>query len=736
MVVLTLFAYVLDYAIRLGAGIPTLGDPPYNIYSLPAIGAVWTALRDVANLGFLFILVYIAVRTILGLDSQGQKQVVMVIIIALFINFSAFFTKIVIDAGNSVTTIAYNQISFEAGARDGGGIANAFMSKLGLQTFLKETSLLSKSVSQADQLWAYAGMAFFGIVYGLTLAYVFAVGASIFLVRTVKLIIYIILSPLAFISKATPGLSGNFDSWLKGLLEQAVVGPMYIVLVLICAKITEGLALGHNSPLGGAFSSLLEGKLSAGFVSIVVISGMIIYFLLWSAKTSLDMAGSFAGFAPSIVKGAGLLMAGAAGRGTVGWAGAKLGALYDRTAARLKGSSVVQGLQGLSEKASAVYNKPGVKWTSRIVRGVAAGVTFGASEVALGAAKGTAKATAAGVRGVGESLRDVLRKAEEEKFGTKYSYKSREEEDKKRASFLKDKKEEIDREKAVREGGAEFKKAVEEKDTAAEKVAREKVEQAVSKMVDKELEALNISILTNEAVIRALSPRQVEFLTKSEKISSADKSGILKIRNAPVTEASLKLKTDSNDEEAKKIIRAVAQKELESFPTEMYTPELIDALSNDQYKDLLKSPNLTATRKEKIKEYRGAPIKEAFTGVTRVYDTRAGDYVKEKIKIEGAKKRIKGMGFKDVANLDTKVLTHPDMLAFYTPTYLKNLVRSGELRSDKIDAIREAFKREEIQIDTSLRGVAPVPKGPQQDQILETLAWLNDKGEGKGVDSF
>src|SRR3989338_1077359 len=58
----------------------------------------WTVVRDLSNIFFILILLYISIKTILGLGGHEVKKMIFhVIIMALLINFSMFFTKVVID---------------------------------------------------------------------------------------------------------------------------------------------------------------------------------------------------------------------------------------------------------------------------------------------------------------------------------------------------------------------------------------------------------------------------------------------------------------------------------------------------------------------------------------------------------------------------------------------------------------------------------------------------------------
>src|SRR6185312_266176 len=60
-----------------------------------AINTTWTAVRDLVNMSFIFFLLYTAIMTIFG-KGDYKKTVVNMVIAAILINFSLFFTKIII----------------------------------------------------------------------------------------------------------------------------------------------------------------------------------------------------------------------------------------------------------------------------------------------------------------------------------------------------------------------------------------------------------------------------------------------------------------------------------------------------------------------------------------------------------------------------------------------------------------------------------------------------------------
>src|SRR3990167_4837671 len=75
------------------------------------VSKAWGVVRDLSNIFFILILLYIAVKIILDLGgSEAKKMIAKVIIIALLINFSMFFTHVVIDSSNILALVFYNKL--------------------------------------------------------------------------------------------------------------------------------------------------------------------------------------------------------------------------------------------------------------------------------------------------------------------------------------------------------------------------------------------------------------------------------------------------------------------------------------------------------------------------------------------------------------------------------------------------------------------------------------------------
>ncbi len=237
------------------------------------ITSAWVVIRDLANIFFILILLYIAIKVILGLGGhEVKKMIVQVVLMALLINFSMFFTKVVIDASNILALVFYNKISVQvvkngvqtdinhipilnprkAGVLDkelAGALIGKFdPSKLVSQTFftnMKKTSYtfstlgFSAYVASGALIGSWVpivgtiaggavgavGYAFSSgsaavpsslllgiiVISGATMlfaAYAFLIAGLSFLGRLIELWVLIIFSPFAFMSSSIPLLSG------------------------------------------------------------------------------------------------------------------------------------------------------------------------------------------------------------------------------------------------------------------------------------------------------------------------------------------------------------------------------------------------------------------------------------------------------------------------------------------------------------------------------------------------
>ncbi len=406
-------------------------------YALGFLSDGWTTVRDLANMSFIFILVYIAMTVMLQAETSGTiKTLAIVIVIALLVNFSFFFTRAVIDAGNILALQFYNAIPMQKNA-DGtpatlNGVKDlsaSIMNGVKLQQLFSTTAF--------DQAQNAAGGSITGGL--ITLSFIYLSVAAMFwmlffaflqvgikfMLRIVGLWFLLIASPLAFVAKTMKKTQGYFDQWLKKLVEFSLYPAIFLFMFLILVKFVTTMLVEEGS--GGSLINVIFNSTStsdpsnlntsiAGAVAAVAIRMGFIIALMYVALKVSDwvvkdvsgiassvtnrVAGMTAGMAKGVGRfGGGLPIrglaagGGALGRGTVGWAG---NALSRSTWARgLESRGGVAGIfgRGMREVGKAAGNKT---YDARNIPG--AGTILGAGgilNVGTGQKDGYIKRTAA-----------------------------------------------------------------------------------------------------------------------------------------------------------------------------------------------------------------------------------------------------------------------------------------------------------------------------------------------------
>lgn len=252
----------------------------------------WGAVRDIANIFFIIALLYVAIKTVLGLNVTNNKKLIgTVIIIALIINFSLFTTKVVIDGSNILAKIFYNNITSknENGetlpAGDGGqkSISVGLVEKFDPQDIIK-----AKEFGNHEGLFIF--ITFLSIAIMLFMIYIFVSVALLFLGRVVSLWLSMIFSPIAFASYTVPFDIPGFGhkEWWKNLLENAFLAPIFVFFLYII--ILFGASLKNIPYDVSATTEGVGGYLDAAMKTIIPFS--IMFILLKKAK---DLAVKYSG---------------------------------------------------------------------------------------------------------------------------------------------------------------------------------------------------------------------------------------------------------------------------------------------------------------------------------------------------------------------------------------------------------------------------------------------------------
>jgi len=708
---------ILNYIVQF-----TVVDMAKNLKEATTINVAWKVIRDVANMAFIFVLLYAAIRTILGIGSDTKKLIVNIIVVAILINFSLFFTKVVIDASNILAITFYDAIAPEALRSDRSlGLSGSLMEPLRIQSLWKITT----DTFKGKQLIIIGVM---GTIVSLIAAFVFFAVAIMFVIRFVVLIFVMILSPLAFMGFILPQLKQYKDQWLEALLGQAFFAPIYFLLTWIVIIVSRGLFT--TTTTGGDMATVFTGVVGVnGNVrsptpeSMTLLMNYIIMIVLLIA--SLIIAKKWADKAGHGVPGLTKWATGAAGGvafGGLGWAGRS-------TLGRLGGAAAGSAsLQEASDK-----KRSGFLWDR--TKGATARLALYASRKAEGgsfdARSATIPTSAIGdlTRGtvgrtrIGKALRldDVnIPSMPVGSFaagqtgvgaGGTQGYKETTAESDKR---IREREAKSASELAQAQAKRDIRQGAQA--GATQQAQIDAMETALAKLSDKQIEVLvasNRELLESQNFANSISVKQLEALNKSDQFSETEKDSIKSARfsaiNAAMAPGGLGAATIGPT------IKALSDPELEMInPEHLANPDFVSQMRGPQFEAIAKSNKFTSSQKQKLKDVRKGSLLQAL-------DASSPSYAPTPANVTSALQKISKMGGKDFVELMRQdvapapgaapipLLTHPAVLPTLKPNMLKKMAM--EMNDADITTLRNA-----------LLGALPATH--------KTVMWLNNPTTG------
>ncbi len=358
-------AYVFDIAVQFSLN--------SLAYSIDFIASSWTVVRDIANMAFLFLLIYIAIIIMLKAETSGTMSMLAgVIVVALLVNFSFFFTRIVIDAGNILAVQFYNAIQAPTIAESMAGqttavsytstvagqlggtkdLTHGIMNAIGIQTLLNSTSFQQYAgPSNGGSQWftRLISLSFLylsiGAIFWILFAMFLTAGIK-FMVRMVVLWLVIIASPLALVAATLTQTRSYYTMWQKTLISHAFYPTVFLFIYYIINQLVYAMSCGVTAAtstagcqnlIAGALTNL-QGTTTAnqGFITSVAMAignigirlGLVIIMLYLGMRIANSVTVMGAKMAENVTsRMGGALLGGAvgwAGRNSLGWAGNRL----------------------------------------------------------------------------------------------------------------------------------------------------------------------------------------------------------------------------------------------------------------------------------------------------------------------------------------------------------------------------------------------------------------------------
>lgn len=305
-----------------------------NFINVPTVVTGWVIVRDLCNMFFVLILLFIAFGTILRIPNYEMKQTLpKLILMAILINFSRTIFGLVIDF-SQVVMLTFVSSFAQLGSND-------FVDLFSMKDFFNFGEGIKNT--QSIGVLATLGAVIAGGVALLITTVVMLVLVAVVVMRIILLWIYVILSPLVFFGRAFPGAQQYTEQIWGDFIKQVISGPLLAFFVWLALATTQSTALesklltgsgrvdkgsnqfvsglddleGNKKAVGG-----LAGIFEAGpFQQYIIMIGLLMGGLMVTQQVG-GAAGSMAGKGlNAIQKGKGF----AGGAMGMTWGGLKMG---------------------------------------------------------------------------------------------------------------------------------------------------------------------------------------------------------------------------------------------------------------------------------------------------------------------------------------------------------------------------------------------------------------------------
>jgi hypothetical protein len=339
----------------------TITNMSVNMQGMTGINIGWKVIRDLMNIAFIFLLVFYAIKVIIGRDTRESvgKFIVGIVMASILINFSLFFTKVLIDASNIVTVGFYNSIVVVDGTNASNyGLSGRIVDKLGLNTFWKAGGLSEFKTNAYGDAKSITIVGIAGSILMIVATFVFLAISAMFIIRYLALILLLMLSPVGYMGLALPGMQKYAKDWWDTLTGQLLFAPIYMLMTWLVMTLLSTPLFGTAGKDANYASLLLgqDGKSTPDSVGLLmnfaIIIGLMIATLTVSkqfASKGNKMIGQATGKLTAFAGGAVLGNAASAGRNTIGRFG-KYVANSEKIGERLKDRASQGGVGGFFAK--------------------------------------------------------------------------------------------------------------------------------------------------------------------------------------------------------------------------------------------------------------------------------------------------------------------------------------------------------------------------------------------------
>lgn len=268
-----------------------IGESPLDTSSNNTVYMIWSAIRNLANILFIFAFfaIILSQATSIGVSNYGIKRTLpRLIVAAIMVNLSYFLCVFAIDVSNVVGAGIDGIIKstlVTAGPLPDSATWEKVM--MGLAT----GTLLGAGVAAAAAL----GVIGFALPLAATALLAILVGLVILIGRQAILILLVIISPLAFVANILPNTDGLYKKWQKLFVALLVFYPL-VAIMFSGSQVAASVLRAAKVSAWGPSNALID-------IFSLAILAFPLFGLPWLLKFSGGALGRLAGVVNNRSKG-------------------------------------------------------------------------------------------------------------------------------------------------------------------------------------------------------------------------------------------------------------------------------------------------------------------------------------------------------------------------------------------------------------------------------------------------
>ncbi len=269
------------------------------------VGIGWEITRDVANLGFVLIIIVIALATIFRYQSYGAKKLLPKLIgAAILVNFSLTIAGTLIGFSHIITRYFFKAVT-ESGSSSGAGFLSTEFTQTLSGAFDPQALFTEPTEPEpVDPEEEVGGLTKFGtsailgvtslffvVIFIFIATFVLFAFAFMMLIRYIYLSILLVLAPLSWLFWVIPSAQGMFTKWWKTFMQWVFFAPavsffFYLALVSI-RQVSSGTAAVSSTTF---FKNGMVAALMQQGVRMIILVGLLVGGLIVAQQMSITGA--------------------------------------------------------------------------------------------------------------------------------------------------------------------------------------------------------------------------------------------------------------------------------------------------------------------------------------------------------------------------------------------------------------------------------------------------------------